>query len=221
MNIYLLMLLVGAAVFAAFLYLERRRARAVRAIANQLGLTYCKKTQPKFSYRDKLGRLVDSGINQSILCSKGRNRTLRNVIEGYWKGMPVCVGDYAYTTGSGKNKSTHRQTIVVLGYAESHVPEFSLESKNIFHNIRNLFGQSDINFSDYPDFSKRYQLTGPDELAIRDCFTSEVLTFFESHRSFCVESLGAALLYYKRGYRVKPQEWQKLMNTAYRVYSRF
>ena len=222
MNVYfLLTVLIGVAAFAIVQYLDYRRTQAIKAIAHQLGFTHRQTPQPGFFYRETPGQFIDNRIRESVLCSRGRHRRLENVIEGKWKNQQLLVGDYAYTTGSGKNKSTHRQTIVVIDCAQPYLPPFALVPENIFHKISNFLGYTDINFNNYPQFSKRYRLTGPDEPAIRNCFTSDVLTFFEKHGSFCVESLGTVLLYYKRGYLVKPQEWQKLMNTACRVYSQF
>ncbi len=211
MEFFLLTATLLVAAFAISRYLDYRRTQAVKAVAGQIG----------FTYQETSTNFVDHRISQSTLCSKGRNRRLKNVIKGHSQDIQVSVGDYNYTTGSGKNKSTHRQTIVILDCSQMYLPRFSLSPENIFHKIGNFLGYPDINFDSHPTFSKRYRLTGPDEYAIRSCFDSSILTFFETHSSFCVEGMGSVLLYYKRNYSCQPQEWQKLINTAFRVYKQF
>lgn len=211
MDFFLLFATLMVATFAISKYLDYRRTQAVKAVADQLG----------FTYKETPNQFVDSRISQSNLCAKGRNRRLKNVIKGHSNNIQISVGDYLYTTGSGKSKSTHRQTIVILECTQSYLPKFSLEPENMLHKIGSFLGYPDINFNSHPEFSKRYRLTGPDESAIRNCFTPDVLTFFETHGGFCVEGMGSVFLYYKRGYTCQPQEWQKLINTAFRVYKQF
>ena len=220
-NGWLIILLAGVVVFAIFKYLDHRRTQAVRQVARQLGFTYREMPQSGFSYRATSGQFIDSRLNQAILCSKGKERRLKNVIKGRLNNMQISIGDYSYTTGLGKRKSTHRQTIVILDCNQHHLPTFALIPENIFHKVGNLLGYPDINFNNYPKFSKRYRLTGPDRSAIQSCFTTDILTFFEAHGDFCVEAVGGVFLYYKRGYSVRPQEWRKLINSACRVYSQF
>lgn len=211
MKFFLLIAMLMVATFAIFRYLDYQRTEAVKAVADQLG----------FTYQQTSSQFVDSRISQSTLCSKGRDRRLKNVIKGRSDNIQISVGDYAYTTGSGKNKATHRQTIVILECTRSYLPRFSLVPENILHKIGNFLGYPDINFNSHPEFSRRYRLTGPDESAIRNCFAPNILAFFETHHNFCVEGIGSVFLYYKRDYTCQPQDWQKLINTAFRVYKQF
>lgn len=61
---------------------------------------------------------------------------------------------------------------------------------SIFH----LSGLKDIDFSNYPDFSKRFYLSGENEKSIRDFFSDELLFFFESHPPYYLESNGESIL---------------------------
>ncbi len=211
MDLLRLMAVLIVAAFVISKCLDYRRTQIVKAVAGQLG----------FIYQETSAQFVDSRIRQSTLCSKGRDHRLKNVIKGHLNDIKISVGDYVYITGSGRSRATHRQTIVILDCSRSCLPRFSLTPENILHKISNFLGYADINFSSHPEFSKRYRLTGPDERAIRACFVPNVLTFFETHGSFCVEGMGSVFLYYKRDYACQPQEWQKLINTAFRVHKQF
>ncbi|PZO12256.1 MAG: hypothetical protein DCF25_17950 [Leptolyngbya foveolarum] len=143
MESFLLIAILMVAIFAISKYLDYRRTEAVKAVAAQLG----------FTYQETSIQFVDSRISQSTLCSKGRDRRLKNVIKGCSDNIQISVGDYAYTTGSGKNKAAHRQTIVILECTRSHLPRFSLVPENVLHKIGNFFGYPDINFNSHPEFS--------------------------------------------------------------------
>ncbi|MEL7069226.1 MAG: hypothetical protein AAGN15_11325 [Cyanobacteria bacterium J06581_3] len=207
----LIFFVIAGIAFAISKYFDHRRMKAVRAIATQLGFDYCGQSR----------QFMHGSVWRSELFTKGRNGYIKNLIRGQVEDLPIAVADYQYTTGSGKNKRTVRQTVAVVELQQTSLPQFSLNPETVFHKIGGLFGYEDIDFETHPDFSKHYCLKGNDEAAIRDCFFSDVLSFFENHRQFWVESTGAALIIYKRGRSHKPQDWQKLINSACRVYRQF
>ena len=197
--------------FAISKYLDSRRAKAVRAIATQIG----------FDYYGQSRQFMHNSVWRSELFTRGRRGYLKNLIRGNVENLPVAIADYQYTVGSGKNKRTVRQTVAVVELQQTTLPQFLLKPETMFHKIGGLFGYQDIDFETHPDFSKHYCLQGHNEDTIRDCFFSDVLTFFENHRQFWVESTGSALIVYKQGRSHKPQDWQKLINSACRVYRQF
>ena len=55
--------------------------------------------------------------------------------------------DYRYTTGSGKNSHTYRQTVVFFRSPEVDLPQFELKPQSFLHGIGKLFGYQDIDFA--------------------------------------------------------------------------
>ncbi|MGB3296683.1 MAG: hypothetical protein WBA76_00330 [Phormidesmis sp.] len=192
-------------------YLSYRRTEAVKAFAHGLG----------FAYREYPRQHINSAIWQSDLCSRGRDRTLKNLVQGEINATSFSVADYSYVTGHGKGKRTHCQTIALVECHQRYLPRFRLMPENLFHKIGGVFGRQDIDFDTHPDFSNQYLLQGYDEAEIRGCFNPSVLEFFQSHQRFCVESMGSVLLYYNHNYSLSPKEWRKIINSACRVYSQF
>ena len=50
----------------------------------------------------------------------------------------------------------------------------------------------------YPDFSKRFLITGRDEAEIRAFFSSDLIRFFENHQIYHIESNGEALMLFNK-----------------------
>lgn len=211
MEAFLAMLVLIATGYAIVKYIDHQRTQTVKALAPKLG----------FTYQQAPRQHLHPSIWQSDLFTKGRNRTLKNLIQGDISNLQVSVGDYSYVTGHGKSRTTHRQTVAFIEFHQTYLPHFLLIPENIFHKIGSLIGYQDIDFDSHPEFSKRYYLKGENETAIRDCFTPQVLEFFENHGRFCVESRGSVLMYYKQNFALPPNQWKKLLNSACRVYKQF
>ena len=78
--------------------------------------------------------------------------------------------------------------------------------------IGGAFGYQDIDFDQYPEFSKSYLLRGKLESEVRLLFSHKVITWFENNKNLYVEGSGNRILYYRRRKRVKPEEIRDFMN---------
>ncbi len=103
------------------------------------------------------------------------------------------IFDLFYSEGAFITKEDLKATFL-LAKSPIALPVFVLDKEGIRTSIYQLAGLDDINFKQYPDFSKRFHLSGNDTKAIRKLFTPELLYFFESHPYFHVESNGNTLL---------------------------
>ena len=211
MGIFLLFVALMIGIVGLNQYLSCRRTEAVKEFSRSLGLTY----------REYPRQHINSAIWQSDLCLRGRDRTLKNLVQGEIDDVAISVADYSYVTGHGKGRKTHCQTVALLECNRSYLPPFKLMPENVFHKIGSVFGYQDIDFYTHPEFSNKYLLQGPNEPEIRRCFGPTVLDFFQSHQRFCVENMGSILIYYRHDYSLDPKEWQKLINSICRVYQQF
>jgi hypothetical protein len=190
---------VGIGIYAAYVG-EKKRTAALFDVAVRMG----------FSLEAKVEKDLLATLGPLHLLTRGHGQRARNLMRGQADGAPAVVLDYQYTTGSGKNSHTHRQTVVIypgVGAAAA-VPEFTLGPEHWWDRVGQVFGYQDIDFEASDEFSKRYLLRGPDETAIRAAFGPTVLGFFAQNQGWSVESAGGALAVYRADKRSKPEEMQ-------------
>ena len=97
-------------------------------------------------------------------------------------------------------------------------PVFVLDRENFMTPIYQLAGIEDLDFEEFPDFSKRFFLSGEDTVAIKSFFTKEVVFFFESHPIYHVESKGDCLLVKGKDRAASVLEIKGLLSFARELY---
>src|SRR6185503_18800487 len=133
---------------------------------------------------------------------------------GEVNAVKAALFDYTYVTGSGKNRTTHNQTVVYFEPRDLNVPFFSLRPENALHKLATVFGYQDIDFGNRPLFSSKYLLRGADEQGIRNTFTDALLTFYETNQGLSVDGGGNQLFVFRSGQRAAPHELQRFINSV-------
>jgi hypothetical protein len=95
--------------------------------------------------------------------------------------------------------------VVILSDGGAHLPDFMLYPETFFHKVGELFGFKDINFSEHPQFSRRYRLKGPNEMAIRRAFTPEALAYFTEKPGWSIEVQDGQFIVYRSSKRWRPE----------------
>lgn len=209
--IFVLFIALFATAIVISIVLERKRTEAIKQLAATMG----------FDYREHPQTYLPNTIWQFDLFNKGRNRRLKHLIQGTQEEAIVSVSDYQYTTGTQKNRTTHNQTVVFIESDRLNLPNFLLVPENIFHKVGNVFGYKDIDFDSHPEFSSQYLLKGTDEESIRSLFHDGILNIYQRHPGTSTEGLDTLLIYYRKGQRFKPDQWQNLLNEAIEAYEQF
>jgi len=182
---------------------EKKRKEAMQAAALALG----------FSYSDE-----ESGECHGLpVFERGRARRARNVLTGETAGNAVTLMDYQYTTGSGKNSQTHRQTIAVFPQAGTGLPDFELGPENFLHRLGQVFGYQDIDFEEDPEFSKAFLLRGSDEKAIRRTFTASVRAACGNFTEWNVQCRGGRIAAFRSRARPEASEIPSFLANALRI----
>ncbi|MBX3418637.1 MAG: hypothetical protein KF851_13615 [Pirellulaceae bacterium] len=187
--------------------MEKRRAEALEAAANELGLAYLP---------------LDPGRLRAIrskfaLFGKGGVQLAKNVIVGDTEEVQIVIFDYQFETGSGNNKQTHRQTVAVIDSDRLRLPSFTMRPENFLDKFGGILGFEDIDFDTHPRFSDAFVLQGAEPEAIRRVFSTEVMDYFSDRPDLYVELVPGSLLLYRRSQR-KPEDLRTFLAEAYQVY---
>lgn len=195
--------IVGAVVGVAALswgissYFARKRREAWQAVAQQTGLAFLPDAQ---GVRDRL-----SGFK---ICNLGHSRKAINSLVGQMHGFEVTLFDYRYTTGSGKNRRVHNQTLCAVRHPSLRLPHFFVRRQlKLWDALGKVFGGQDINFDEDPAFSRSFVLQGEDEAAVRRAFSDHARGYFSKFQasSLQFEALADTLLV-NNGKRIKPAD---------------
>jgi hypothetical protein len=210
MGIVITVLLFIGLVFGWALWSAAKRRKAFEAVAAGMGWTYAAQ-EPGLTAPFQAFELFRSG----------REHVPANVLRGAFGGHPMTVFDYAYSVGSGKNRSTVQQTVVHIEDPALDLPTFAVRPENVAHKLFSALGYQDIDLAHRPAFSKACVLRGPDEAAIRARFTDPVIDLFEANRGLCVQGGGPHLIVLRERRLVKPEALPELLTAAADVHRAF
>jgi hypothetical protein len=202
---------VVTTVIIAARYSEKKRTKALQALAASLKFSFSKKASDSFL----------PSLSQFHLFSQGHSKKASNVMNGRANEIDVSIFDYRYTTGSGKNSHTWRQTIALFKSSTLHLPRFTLRPENLFHKIGSAFGYQDIDFDSHPAFSKQYLLRAADEQACRDVFTDNILGYYDQRKGLSTECDGEALLFHRVSKQVRPSDIRSFFEEGFGIFSLF
>jgi hypothetical protein len=192
------------------IYYEKKRREGIQKVADELGLPFYPTGDPTL--------LAVLGVFQ--LFSQGRSRKIYNMLHGDTDDVGLGIFDYQFTTGSGKNSTTWKQTVVYFHSPEMNLPQFAMRPQSFFHKIGKMFGYQDIDFNTHPVFSNNFILQGANEEAIRKLFTPELLTLLEQKTGISLEGQGPHLVYYRHNHRAKPEQIRELMGEGFALFTR-
>ena len=204
-------LVVVGLVMGLSIYFDRKRTEAMQAAADELGL-------PFFPQGDQ--SLIDE-LGYFDLFSQGRSRKIKNMIHGETDAVDIGIFDYQYTTGSGKNSHTYKQSVICFNSSDLNLPKFSMRQEGFFDKIGGMLGFQDIDFDTHPTFSAAYVLKGENEELVRQTFRAEILEYLESINGVNVEGGATRLIYFRAGRTIRPEDVRSFMSEGFAVYSLF
>jgi len=128
------------------------------------------------------------------------NRILfeENILTKYLDQERIEVSDMTLTSGAMQDKEDVHITVVHISEVDSHIPDFALEPEGLFSKFSELTEGKDIDFGEFPAFSKKYYLRGADESIIRVFFSESLIRFLENREEMHIECHKNKLLFYKK-----------------------
>ena len=175
---------------------RKARTAALRKVADDLDM--------EFSEKDEWG--MRALLMDFELFQKGHRKRIRNLMSKS-KGLldeQHSIFDYQYTISTGKSSRTFYQTVFFLQSKNLGLPEMLIYPENFFHKIGSFFGMQDIDFLEWPEFSKKFLLQG-EEHRIRQIMNEKITKFFLVEKHWCLESLGYYMILYRRNAMVTPK----------------
>lgn len=190
---------IAVALLLVFLLLMVRqndeRTRALEEFALEMGLQF-KVAEPYLV--DEVQR---SGLD---LFRRGRYRVVRNLLYGVYRDARMMFFDYRYTTGVGRYRRRHWQTVLLFSWEQIKLPEFKLRPRGFSDTLVGLVIPRGIDFKDYPAFFRNYCLVGWSEESVIRVFGDIVAEFCQDRPQLVLESSGNWLLVQR------PRKWIKV-----------
>ena len=127
------------------------------------------------------------------------------------------ISDYRYTTGGGKNSTTHTQTICIIRDPNLELPGIYMRREHGFIDaLGQMFGGQDIDFEEDPDFSKTFVLQGDNEEQVRQIFTPELRSLFGARvKEFSVFEAAQDTIMVATGRYLKPEKVKELLELTF------
>lgn len=192
---------------------KSKRGAEIRDFGYQIGFEY--------SAIDEYGLI--NLLHDFQLCRKGIGRSIKHLLTKEFSdsGLKVYLFDYQYTVSTGKSSATYYQTVFYASAKDLGLPQFYLKPENLLHTIGAWLGKNDIDFDDFPDFSKSYHLTGEDEYLIRSTFTDQVIQYFERNPGWSVEGLNYFMIFYQERKRIAPEQMRFFKDKGFEIFELF
>jgi hypothetical protein len=195
---------IGALVLAAIVYslvAAAKRRQALLAVAQRTGLLF----EPGDCYG------LPERYEATTVCGEGHSKSASNAITGDLGEGRVSYFDYKYTTGSGKNQTTHYYSVCVFESAFFWRRLF-LRPENFLDKAAALVGFDDINL-DNAEFNRTYFVKCEDKKFAYDVLSQRVMQFFIARRGISMEMLMNAIVFYRSG-TIRPEEVEALIRDA-------
>jgi hypothetical protein len=128
----------------------------------------------------------------------GHSRYAKNIIKGELHGRPVTMMDYRYTTGHGKNRSTHNRGVVILACDFPTVPLF-IRRENPLDRVGEFFGADDIDFES-SEFSRKFFVKSSDRKWAYDVIHTRTMDYLMKAPSFTIEFGFGEIAVYQSGW---------------------
>ena len=211
---YLLVFAAVGAVIAYGLakrYLAGLRVKKIKDFAESSGFLY--EERPEFDFEFK-----DLGI--SLFLEKHDVSMLHALqdVSGISGGKYF---DYQYAVGYGKHRFVNNCGVALFRSAGLSMPQFELSPETMAGRIDDLLAKSDIDFDQYPAFSRKYALSGPDRERITSLISPAVAAFFEQlPEGWSIQAAGDCVIAFKTGY-VSAKDYPAFIKEARAIFSVF
>lgn len=155
------------------------------------------------AWADRNGLLFAAGRNRDLeddypafqCLREGDDRHALNLMEGKWCGRAFRAFDYQYTTGSGKNRSVHTFSAIILE-SQSPLKPLLIRRENALDHVAEFFGAEGIKFES-AEFNRAFHVKSPDRKWAYDVLTQRAMEFLLSMPRFQIQFDDAAVMVHR------------------------
>ena len=192
--------------------LQRKRAEAIDKLAGTLGLSFS-------ADMDALPAQFKNLLRQPGLLSAGYQQKMINFIFGSYGGFEVVSFEFHYEPDDDSPWVFNH--IVLVSCSDFTLPEFTIRPEKFIDKANAVLGTQDIDFEDFPGFSKRFVLQGPDEISIRHFLAPRIMHWFEKHPKSHVEAWNKAFIFWQPNHVCRPREIPRFLKRAVQLANQF
>ncbi len=204
----ILVILVIAGIIAFGIYAAAKRRKELSDWARKHGLHF----SPVKIYD------MDSNYCEFKCLQQGRSRFAYNIITGQHHERELLAFDYQYTTGSGKNKHTHRFSAMIVTSPILLKPLF-IRREGFFDKITEFFGADDIDFES-AEFSRKFFVKSPDKKWAYDVIHQRMMEYLLTAPKFSIQMFGDSIIAWSN-VTFKPNDFQDAFDMIEGVIERF
>ena len=177
---------------------QQARSQALSQLAAELGFFFHPDGVPQTPGGDLLSGLLgllsaggeDARYRAFGVFNRGRDRRAYNTLQGALmlphadgtrRACDAVLGDFRYTTGSGKNQHTHHFSYLVVKLPYGPVPETIVRPEGFFDQVAGFMGFDDIDFES-AEFSDAFHVKGADKRFAYDLCDPRMMHFLLASR---------------------------------------
>lgn len=165
-----------------------------------------RKVADKLDYDFNPQRAKVTGKYRDYQLQVGNKVYEQNVLSKYTDLARIEVVDLSLTQGAMQAATETQLTVINLSEIQVNIPDFALEPESFGTKLSEFVAGRDIDFAEYPEFSKRYYLRGLAEEEIRKYFSEQIIRFLENREEMHIECHRNRLLFYKKMDLLDPSE---------------
>jgi len=149
------------------------------------------------------------------LFDRGHSKSGDNIITGHFHGRPVTLLDYQYSTGSGKNRTTHHRGVTILGCEFPTVP-LQIRREHAFDKVGAFLGGGDIEFES-AEFNRTFFVKSADRKWAYDVIHTRFMEYLLSAPHFSVEFGFGEIAIFRNG-KCSPEQYEQQVEMAWQLY---
>jgi hypothetical protein len=188
--IFVVMIIVIAALAIYSYYRNQRRKNELLALAARLGW--------QFSPGHDGG--MESRYGAFACLQQGSNRYAYNVLEGAYEERGICAFDYHYETYStdskGNRQTSHHYFSAAVLETGLPLKPLVIRPESFFDKVTEFFGFDDIDFES-SEFSRKFFVKSPDRRWAFDVIHQATMEFLLAAPRFNLELAGPRVIVYR------------------------
>lgn len=161
-----------------------KRAKELQEWGLRMGLRYTNKE-----------RSMDDAFPQFSCLHHGHSRYAKNVLTGKLQEFPVCLFDYHYTTGSGKNQQHHSFSALMINIGLP-LKSLYIRKETFLDKVTEFVGFDDIDFES-AEFSREFYVKSPDKRWAYDVLHQKTMEYLLSAPRFTLDFQGPYIMAYR------------------------